>query len=310
MTDTPHPTPTEDLYFRAAMNGERGWHRAGPGAYARGTDGPAVILRRTEPDVLRALLRSGRPLHYVLDDDVASGWRDRRLPLAYRWRLVRLHLQTLRPLLRAGASLHVPSAALKRCFAAHADVSRIAPCHPVPPRDVPPTASHDRPRVAYLGTRSHRADIAAAAPALARWLAARPDARLVTFLGDRAPPALCAAPNAEHRAPVDWQAFQRFLRAERVHAVIAPGLATQFNAARSHSRLLDAAALGAVPVVSRHLAMAETVEREGLGLVIESDDWGTLLDRALADRDPAERLVRYVRDRHGPERQRAYWGRV
>lgn len=306
-------SPTEDIYFRTSMvqtnpRGQR-WERLAPGCYReRGRGGPIIVLRRVPPETVKELLSANACIHYVLDDDILAGMADSNLPLAYRLRLGRLWMQVVRPLCRMGATVHVPSRQLARRMAGLArKVSVVAPCYTVAPKLQSVRTADRPPHIAYLGTRSHTSGLSVIAEEIGRWMDRHPDAILTTFLGHRAP-AILQRSGARHRSFSAWRTYKEFLREEQVDVVLSPGLRTAFNAARSHNRLLECAALGAVPIVSRYLPAARFVRSHGLGLVAkDGHSWASSIDQALMDPSPAKRLQSFALDRGSPERQRAYW---
>lgn len=326
-------TPTATIYFAAAMAGligrpgnrERPLRRLGPNVYHRpGPDPHIVVLRGYDERTRRAMARLGPArLHYVIDDDVAAGANEPDLPPRYRLRLARLRDGAMRDMLRRADHVYAASDALAGRLITRSPVETIAPCLAAPVADL---AHHEvgsahhaagsahhavgSPlRLVFPGTRSHRADLESIADDLRRFLQARPQATLTTWLGDAAPAAL-RLPNARHHPGLDWPAFRHVLRDDRYHVALLPARPTAFNAARSHNKVLECASLGAVPLVGRAMPYAALVERADSGTVVDTD-WHAALHHLATDRETlaaqAQRNATLARTLGRPDRLRTFW---
>ena len=235
------------------------------------------------------------------------------MPLGYRLRIAAQVVAVVEPVIRLADVVAVASDTLGRVVRRRfpgANVVRIDPaCPPLPSLD---HHAGDVPlRLVLADTRSHDGDASRIAEPLAEFMRATPSARLVTFLGDRAPASL-RLPNAEHRQPLPWPAFRAWRRSERFHVLLAPRADTAVNRARSVTRLLDAAGFGAVGLYGHNDAIREAVARGGLPAPTAPVlDWRSALEGLARRRDRlgtlAERTADVAAGLGDVERQRALW---
>ena len=154
------------------------------------------------------------------------------------------------------------------------------------PRPVP--FQGDVVRMLYMGTHTHGADFGLVRPALDRLWEERAGAFDLTLIG--VAPDIAPAPWLRRLSPPgDAIAYPRFVRWLRQQGPFDVGLApladTPFNRAKSDIKLLDYAALGLLPVVSR--GPAYTADAAVAALAIQADDWLDALRGILDDRDGA-----------------------
>ncbi len=140
-------------------------------------------------------------------------------------------------------------------------------------------------RVIYgSGTKTHDADFAIAAPALARLLRARPEVVLQIVGELTLPPIMDAFPDRiERTPPKDFRTWLRLL----AHAdiALAPLEDTAFNDAKSNIKFLEAAILGVPSVCSPRSNFRSVIGDGETGLLADDDDaWFAALDRLVADR--------------------------
>ena len=315
------PTPTADLYAVHALRAELAagrlpdapLARPAPGVLAAGEPADSFVVLRYAPPALARAILAARPRRLVVlvDDDMPALARDPGQPLAYRLRQA-YAWRTVRALLAAATHVIAPSGPLLERLATHAPHAAPRRLDPALLAPLPPLDHHREgtPFTALLSdTRGHAADVAAAAPAIRRALDARPALRLVTRLGDHAPDALRHR-QATHLPPLPWSEFRAARASTRAHASLVPRLPTPINAARSATRLLDAAAAGsvglfsAVPAIEAHLAPLP-------GWTHGEIDWTAAILRLVDDRaltaDLAARTAAIAARVGDAERQRRFW---
>ena len=189
-------------------------------------------------------------LWYFIDDDLWAPGLGDDLPRDYVKRLGKLRQFTADPIIGKAVRVLSPS---KRILARFPN----KPGTIVPPALVHrlPALKHhvrkpdDRLDIVFSGTRSHLGDFLTIELPLRECLLQNPHWRLTTFLGRHAPCELRLS-NARHLDPMDWSTYREFVSQNRFHVALCPLLQTDFNAARSATRLLDSAAFGATPVYS------------------------------------------------------------
>ena len=146
----------------------------------------------------------------------------------------------------------------------------------------------DRVRMLYMGTHTHAADWALIRPALDRLWETHEGRFDVTLIGVAT--EVAPAPWLQRLSPppeaIPYPRFVRWLRGQGPFDIgLAPLAETRFNRAKSDIKLLDYAALGLLPVVSRGPAYEADAGMADLAIV--TDDWHTELAGVIDDRDPA-----------------------
>ena len=286
--------PSTSIYFADALAdliGSRRHHPERPirkltrNIYA--CDGRAVIIRYATRKDLHILESAAFDRIYLLiDDDIYSLNENDGLPPDYRRRLLGYRDGPFRRLLDMVTHVVAPSerilAAYRRKRALRLDPAQ---CH-----EAAALNHHNRSRhfdVVFAATRSHLQDLNHMAPALAEFLAVRPEARLTTFLNGHAPSSLKNLANAIHMPMMEWSRYRGFVAENRFHAAIAPALDTAFNRARSISRLHDHAAFGAAGVYSRQPPFAGIVAHGQSGLLLSNHpaEWRDALIQLAQSRD-------------------------
>jgi hypothetical protein len=276
-----------------------------------------VLLRYASGNEINLLKgRRLQRLYYVIDDDLFSARTDPILPLDYRDRLTNFSLGVLPRILDIATDIVAPSRAILNAPAYdNHEKSLLDPAYTKLCPDLSHFKSPVQIRCVVLGTRSHLADIASVVPAVLKALAHVPKLTVTTFIGRHAPPEFRDHPRIVNRAPLPWPAFRKILKRERYHIAIAPALPTEFNKARSITRILDHAALGAAGIYSNQAPFSGRIAngRDGIlldpGIRLWSDalidlanDLGRAESIAAAGRSLAERLG-------NPERVRHFWNK-
>ena len=154
-----------------------------------------------------------------------------------------------------------------------------------------------RVRMVYMGTYTHNADLERVRPALDRLHDERPGAFELTLIGVAAEAA--PAPWLVRLSPpADAVAYPRFVRWLRAQGPFDLGLApladSAFNRAKSDVKLLDYAALGALPVVED--AIAYRADPHAGEIAVHARDWHEALSRVLDDPDDARRRAARATD--------------
>jgi hypothetical protein len=247
----------------------------------------AVVIRYAGPAELAALkqFRFER-VYLIVDDDLHAAGPGDGLPPAYRHKLIAYRQGALAALLAFVTHVVAPSEAI---LARYPDKTglRLGPvqCH------VPGGLGHHRVAggldIIIASTRSHIADITSLAPALAKFLRERPDARLTTFLGGVIPGPLRGLGNAVHLRALTWLGYRRFVAENRFHVALAPARHTAFNTARSWSKIHDHAGFGAAGLYPAQPPFEPTIADGQSGLLLPEapEAWVAALHR-LADRRP------------------------
>ena len=278
--------------------------------------GHALISRYASRSDLRKLARlKPARVSYLIDDDIRAALEAPELPADYRERLGRF-VSGILPEIEAMADCVVtPSPAIAALYAdlpcELLDPGYISVCRDFGHFDDPGTV-----RIAFLGTRSHLADLDFLTGTLADLCAGRADVELVTYLGRHTPDDLKRLPNVRTEAPMSWHAYKTgVLGGERFHIAIAPMLDTAFNRARSFNKFLDHAAVGAFGLYGRQPALETAVTAADHGLLLNADpaEWAEKLQSCVADigalRSRAIAAAARAEEIGAPDRVRAFWSR-
>jgi hypothetical protein len=313
--------PTTTLYFSGPLHDliapgaepmdGRPITRIAPTVFGIGED--AVVIRYTTMANLAALRRAKR-IFYVIDDDLFAAIRDKALPFAYRTRLGAFVRRILPHLLDLEPAIVAPSAAiLSSGVFAHLSRSLLDPAR----YELAETFDHFwSPKTVnciFMGTRSHANDFASIEYGLLGACEAEPRLRITTFLGDHAPPSLRRHPQIINRHPLAWQDYQAILRDERYHIALAPALPTPLNRARSISKILDHAAVGAAGLFACQPPFEPYIANGDNGLLLgqDAEEWRLAILDLARNLPKARRIATAGRDLAAqlgnPKRVRDFW---
>ena len=163
------------------------------------------------------------------------------------------------------------------------------------------------PMIVYgSGTKTHDADFATAAGAIARLMHAHPDLRL-RLIGDLTLPASLDrfAARIERLPPTTYRAYLTLLSQGDI--AIAPLEDSLFNDAKSNIKFQEAAVLRMPAVCAPRAAFRDIVMAERNGLLAQTpDEWEQALDRLIRDPELRATLGGAARDdvraRYAPQR--------
>ena len=144
---------------------------------------------------------------------------------------------------------------------------------------------------------------------LARFLAKRPEARLLVMAHEVPEPLAGVAPERLSFFPWrhDYAAYASALAGQRPDVLIAPLDASRFSASKIPIKLLESAAVGAAGIYSRVPPYTEFVTDGETGLLVENREeaWEEALERLYTDPDLRSRIAvnsgRLVRERFATE---------
>lgn len=223
------------------------------------------------------------PVHYLIDDDIPAGIADPALPEGYRQRLEQAFRESVETrAFRRITMVITPSARLEERYRAlGVEVRRLDPAWPVPQTaDLRHFAAGGPVRVAFLGTRSHLADLDLLREAVE---APRRTWEFHHFLGAHAPEWLLRQTLVEAHAPMGWAGYRRKLARLRFHLAVYPMQDTPFNLARSCNKVMEHAMAGAASVFSARVPFAGMIRNGQDALLAADDEWTALLHHLCAD---------------------------
>jgi hypothetical protein len=307
----PACSPSADLYFANACAGEiaaGAVRRLAPTVFA--TQGAELVIRHdggAPPRLAR------RRLVWLMDD---IWWRvhaERSLSPSYRAKLSLLEAPAARWYLRHADAVVFGSDLLAeraRREAPRAAVYRLDPYWSEPLGDLRHFAGTGFD-LAFLGSRSHLADLMPLVPMLRSFLDERPEATL-TLAGEYAPPPpLAGHPRVRSLRTTRWEDYRAALPALRFHLALYPLRDTPFNAARSVNKLIEHAIAGAPTATSAGWAYAG---HAAFALPNRAEDWLGLLRAMAGDRDALKARAAAALAAAGrlndPAPQRDLWSRL
>ena len=255
----PAPLPTADYYFLGGVDDlvapgcepsvDRPIVRLGPNTWAH-ADRLVIIRYLTQSEAVAVEAGRWRSVHYVVDDLLPAVAMSDDLPADYRMRLVKFTETMLPRILALRPVIVAPSQAILDVFAGFQRL-KLDPCFLALREGLPPPMPFDgRLEIGFLGTRSHAATL----PLLARLAEDLDDAgceaRLHLYFGKHLPRSLSDLRTIVNHDPVPWPEFADFCRRTQFHIAVAPVQRTSFAMARSITKLMDHAAVGAAGIYS------------------------------------------------------------
>jgi len=243
-----------------------------------------VLVRRDTPAVMRAALDWPGRLAYVLDDDLGAAQGASGLPDAYRQRLSTFAQDWARPLLERADTVLVASDALKQIVRTRAMVRRIDPVWAEGLADqahFATLAGGGLLRMVHLGSASHAGALAAIAPLVADALDRHPQSHFTYFSPRAVHRALETHPRARRMEPMRWCEYRRWLVRQRFHLALYPLMPCRFDRARSASKLVEHAIVGAVGVYPQDWAPAALLSQAAFAAPPDPADWAGILEHAM-----------------------------
>lgn len=254
------------------------------------------------------------PVHYLIDDDIAAGIADTKLPEGYRQRLRVAFEESLEKLAFGRiASVIIPSRRLEELYAARGlRVLRMDPAWDVPESLETERFAGSPLKVACLATRSHLADLEILREALEdsgrTW-------EFHHFMGSHAPIWLCGLPGVTEYPAMSWRTYRKFLSKVKFHVCVYPMLDTPFNLARSCNKVMEHAMVGAASLFSSRVPFAGLLNGGG-GLLVDDGDWPAVLRDLAARRGACSDLaaaghqLASETSRRARHRQHEVWSRI
>ena len=289
---TPGEIPTTDLYIRGQVERQFGKEVRyidtlgnSPEQITLGENCLIIIVRHAPRLWLRWLTHQGERLSgvaFLMDDDIPAAVKAFELPLDYAVKTAWRYACTRRLLARLCSEVWVSTPELARRYAASS------------PRLWEPEyfgalsmGAPDAVVYFYHGSWAHRREIEWLVPIVKRVQEAVPHAWFEIMGTDRVRHLLHGIPRVRVVHPMPWKDYHAYAGTVRYQLGLAPCLDTDFNRARSHSKVFDITRLGAAGIYSHVIPYSERVihGQTGFLCVNDRDKWITAITSLLKDRD-------------------------
>jgi hypothetical protein len=286
---TPGEIPTADLYLRENLREQFGeavtyvnFLRTSPDDVVLGSDTLVVVVRSAPKKWLKWLLRQQDKLAGVailMDDDIPSALRAPELPFRYAMKTAWRYARTRRLLGQLCSEIWVSTPILARRYA------RFSPRLLEPIYVESKSADEEKAVYFYHGTWAHRQEIEWLVPVVRQVQEAIPGAWFEIMGTDRVRRLYRDIPRVRVVHPMPWKDYLAYAGTVTYQVGLAPCFDTEFNRARSHSKIFDITRLGAAGVYSNVTPYAEKVIHGETGFLCtnEPDKWVTMLTRLLND---------------------------
>lgn len=288
---SPGEIPTTDLYFRKRLERRFGEAvryvdslRISPRELTLGDDSMVVIVRYAPMRWLRWLQRNHLSLSgvvFFMDDDIPSAATASELPFRYAVKTAWRYFRTRRLLGRLCSEVWVSTPELARRYAGSSPTL-------VEPEYVPSESSDQSPLVYfYHGSWAHRREIQWLVPVVRQVQEAVPDAWFEIMGTDRVRRLFRGISRVRVIHPMPWKDYLAYAGTVRYQVGLAPCFDSDFNRARSHSKVFDITRLGAAGIYSTVTPYAEKVLHGQTGLLCKNvpDEWVKAILLLLNDRD-------------------------
>jgi hypothetical protein len=271
----PGDIPTTDLYLRGRLERQYGkvvryvdTFRNAPQEIVLG-DAMIVIVRHAPLRWLRWLGQRRDQLSgvvFLMDDDIPAAAAASELPFRYAMKTAWRYARTRRLLGRLCSEVWVSTPELVRRYESSS------------PRLWEPIyvgesskANAVAPVYFYHGSWAHRQEIEWLVPIVGRIQEAFPDAWFEIIGTDRVKQLFRGIPRVRIVHPMSWKDYLAYAGTVRYQVGLAPCFDTDFNRARSHSKMFDITRLGAAGIYSNVTPYAEKVVDGKTGLLCDND---------------------------------------
>lgn len=252
-------------------------------AYALGES--AVVVR------CGTAARNAKRLYVLLDDDFEAAFEDEGLPQGYRQRLLAAwETSVMMTHDREVAAVVVPSPRLEQIHrSAGRRVIRMDPSWRIPSEFPGQEVSAGPFKVAFLGTRSHLADLELLHSAITD---ARRTWEFHHFLGKGAPAWLAGCRHVFAHKALPWKAYRHEIGRMRFHLCVYPTCETAVNAARSCNKIMEHAMTGAASLYSKNVPFRGQLSFLTERCLVSDEGWATIIAELQNDRRACHDLAK------------------
>ena len=299
---TPGEIPTTDLYLRENLRktfGEAVTYvntlRTSPNDVVLGRDTLIVVVRYAPKKWLQSLLRRQDKLAGIallIDDDMPTALRAPELPFRYAMKTAWRYARTRRLLGQLCSEVWVSTPELASRYA------RFSPRLLEPNYVESKAADEEKTVYFYHGTWAHRREIEWLVPIVRQVQEAIPGAWFEIMGTDRVRRLYRGIPRVRVVHPMPWKDYLAYSGTVKYQVGLAPCFDTEFNRARSHSKMFDITRVGAAGIYSNLTPYREKVIHGQTGYLCanEPDKWVAVLTQLLSDGELRTSIYLKARD--------------
>ena len=288
---SPGEIPTTDLYLKRRLRNRFDKSvdyintlRITPDELTPADNALIIIVRYAPRNWLRWLKCHHKKFAGVvllMDDDMPAALRASELPFRYALKTAWRYAQSRRFLSQVCSEVWLSTPEL---------MQRYADSSPrlVEPEYVASQSSNEKPVVYfYHGSWAHRREIKWLVPIIRQVQKHAPNAWFEIMGTDRVKRLFRGIPRVRVVHPMPWKDYLAYAGTVRYQVGIAPCFDTDFNRARSHSKVFDITRLGAAGIYANVTPYAEKVVHGGTGLLCENvpDKWVAAIMLLINDQD-------------------------
>jgi glycosyltransferase involved in cell wall biosynthesis len=288
---TPGVIPTTEIYIQGLLEKRFG----GAVAYVntlehsprevQWQDASLVVVVRYAPLRWLFWLKRKRPrfagIAFLMDDDMPAALQATELPLGYAVKTAWRYALTRRFLSRCCNELWVSTPELAKRYPS--ETRRVLE----PGYVFPPSACGDQNVYFYHGTWAHRREIQWLVPIVRKVQQRLPDVWFEIMGTDRVWKMFRRIPRVRVVHPMTWENYRHYAASCSYRVGLAPCLDSVFNRARSHSKIFDITAAGAVGVYSEGQPYTGKIMHGRTGLLCKNDPdaWAAAILLLLTHRE-------------------------
>ena len=286
---TPGEIPTTDLYLRENLRERFGEAvayvntlRTSPNDFILGRGTLIVVVRYAPKKWLQWLMRRQDKLAGIallIDDDMPSALRAPELPFRYAMKTTLRYARTRRLLGQLCNEVWVSTPELARRYA------HFSPRLLVPNYVESKSAGEEKSVYFYHGTWAHRLEIEWLVSVVRQVQETIPESWFEIMGTDRVRRLYRGIPRVRVVHPMPWKDYLAYAGTVKYQVGLAPCFDTEFNQARSHSKMFDITRVGAAGIYSNLTPYREKVIHGQTGYLCanEPDKWVAALTRLLND---------------------------
>ena len=231
---------------------------------------------------------------FLMDDDIPAAIVASELPFGYAVKTGWRYACTRRVLARLCSEVWVSTPELARRYAA----SSPRLWEPEYVDALSTSEAHEAGVYFYHGSWAHRREIEWLVPIVKRIQEAVPHAWFEIMGTDRVRHLFHGIPRVRIVHPMPWKDYLAYAGTVRYQLGLAPCFDTDFNRARSHSKLFDITRLGAAGIYSSVIPYSEKVihGQTGFLCVNDQDKWVTAITLLLKDQDMRDSLYQRAKE--------------